>query len=148
MGMYKLEMECNLSTVRDGRGGIFTFYPQDLPIVEWNLIITRAGANRGFHYHEEFQEYSIIVEGHGLYVSKHDNGESYSINVAEGDCITLPPYTPHAFYAVTEVKMVAMLTKRWNDCDRPIVFVDFDEEYHPILRPVEAVAGSATKDPR
>ena len=141
--MQKLDMECNLSTVRDGRGGIFTFYPHELPIVEWNLIFTRAGATRGFHYHEEFQEYSIITEGHGLYVSKHDNGEAYSMKVSAGDCLTFPPYTPHALYAVTDMRLVAMLTKRWNDCDRPIVLVDIDEEWHPILEPATVGASGA-----
>ena len=33
MTIEKLSPTCNLDTIRDGRGGIFTFYPED-PIVE------------------------------------------------------------------------------------------------------------------
>ncbi len=56
MPMNKLAPECNLTTLTDGRGGIFTYYPQD-PIVEWNLLFTHQGESRGFHFHKEFDEY-------------------------------------------------------------------------------------------
>jgi mannose-6-phosphate isomerase-like protein (cupin superfamily) len=124
MTMQRLEPECNLDTVRDGRGGIFTFYPQNAPIVEWNLLFTRAGSARGFHYHKEFDEYVLIASGHGTYVEKHEDGSETFIKVAAGDCLYFPSGTAHTIYAITDVRMVAMLTKRWNDCAEPITRID------------------------
>ena len=37
---------CNLDTVRDGRGGIFTWIP-DEPIVEFNMLYFQPGKTRG-----------------------------------------------------------------------------------------------------
>ena len=48
--VQQLIPECNLDTVRDGRGGIFTYYPED-PIVEINFNIVKAGNIRGNHHH-------------------------------------------------------------------------------------------------
>lgn len=124
MAMRKLEPECNLETVRDGRGGIFTYYPQDEPIVEWNLLFTRAGQARGFHFHKEFDEYVLITSGHGTYVEKRADGSEGFFKVAAGDCLHFPKLTAHTIYAISDMRMVAMLTKRWNDCDDPITRID------------------------
>ena len=62
MSIQDVSANCNLMTLRDGRGGIFTYYPDD-PIVEWNLLFTRAGESRGFHFHKEFDESSWLVFG-------------------------------------------------------------------------------------
>ena len=69
-----LKPECNLDTVRDGRGGIFTFYPED-PIVEINFNIVKAGNIRGNHYHPEFDEYYVLTNGEGvlIYTDKSNN---------------------------------------------------------------------------
>lgn len=124
MRMKKLAPQCNLSTVRDERGGIFTFFPLDLPIAEFSFIFTTAGKTRGFHYHEEFDEYVLITDGHGVYVELGEDGQEYSLKMAAGECVHFPRGMPHTFYAITDVRMVAMLTKRWNDCERPLVRVD------------------------
>jgi mannose-6-phosphate isomerase-like protein (cupin superfamily) len=124
MAMEKLVPECNLETVRDGRGGIFTYYPTDAPIVEWNLLFTRPGHSRGFHFHEEFDEYVLITSGHGAYVEKRADGTEGFFKVAAGDCLHFPAGTAHTIYAITDVRMVAMLTKKWNDCEQPIVRID------------------------
>jgi len=120
MAMNKLEPECNLDTVKDGRGGIFTFYPQDAPIVEWNLIFTAAGQTRGFHSHAEFDEYILVTYGHGTYVDLRDDGSEGFFKVSAGDCLHFPSGTPHTLYAITDMRLVAMLTKRWSECDVPI----------------------------
>ena len=119
MSMERITPECNLMTVRDGRGGIFTYYPTQ-PIVEWNLIFTRAGENRGFHYHKEFDEFILITSGHGTYVGKEAEGEEAFFKVAAGDCLHFPPGTPHTLYAISDMRLVALLTKRWDECDAPL----------------------------
>ena len=42
MNVKELTPSTNLNTIRDGRGGIFTFIPKD-PIVEFNFNIIKAG---------------------------------------------------------------------------------------------------------
>lgn len=54
----------NLATVRDGRGGIWTYLPAE-PIVEYNLIVSKSGAMRGMHWHPCFTEYLLVVSGSG-----------------------------------------------------------------------------------
>lgn len=123
MSMIHLEPECNLETVRDGRGGVFTYYP-DTPVVEWNLIFTNRGNSRGFHYHKEFDEYILIASGHGTYVGKGPDGSEHFFKVAAGDCLKFPIGTPHTLYAISDMRMVALLTKRWNDCAEPLTRID------------------------
>ena len=67
MKIEEIIPSCNLDTVKDGRGGIFTFIPKD-PIVEFNYNIIKAGKVRGNHYHPEFDEYYLVVSGQGVLV--------------------------------------------------------------------------------
>ena len=62
-----LHPSCNPETVRDGRGGIFTWTPPE-PILEFSLIYYTPGRLRGLHYHDEFIEYLLIVDGEGALV--------------------------------------------------------------------------------
>ena len=41
--------------------------------------------------------------------------------MAKGDCIYIPRNTYHVFLAITDCESVSFLTKRWNDCDKPII---------------------------
>jgi len=132
--MRLLEPSCNLQTIGDGRGGIFTWANQQ-PIVEFNLIYTKAGENRGYHYHTEFTEYVLVVSGEGVYtqwVRKDaqqdrlaDGDSQYPfIKMGPGMVIEFPIGCPHTFHAITDVRMIAMLTKKWDDCEHPITRVE------------------------
>lgn len=120
--IIKLTPEINPLTVKDGRGIIQTFYPEIDSIVEWNYIVTLKGAVRGHHYHKEFDEYIMFVEGEGVY-TEITNGVELVTPVSAGDCIYLPQGVPHTFYPTADCKMIAMLTKKWNDCKEPITKV-------------------------
>ena len=48
MTVQILKPDCNLETIRDGRGGIFTWIPKE-PIVEFNMLYFNPGKVRGFH---------------------------------------------------------------------------------------------------
>ena len=63
--------KCNLETVRDGRGGIFTWLPEE-PLLEFNMLYFNAGKVRGFHYHPHFVEYLLVVDGSGTLVYRED----------------------------------------------------------------------------
>lgn len=120
--IIKLTPEINPLTVKDGRGIIQTFYPEIDSIVEWNYIVTLKGAVRGHHYHKEFDEYIMFVEGEGVYTEITNRVELVT-PVSAGDCIYLPQGVPHTFYPAADCKMIAMLTKKWNDCKEPITKV-------------------------
>ena len=112
---------CNLNTVKDGRGGIFTFIPKD-PIVEFNYNIVKAGKVRGNHYHPEFDEYYILVSGQGVLVSKDGpEAEDEFIYLSPGHCTRTPKNTSHVFLAITDCTLIVLLTKKWDDCKQPIV---------------------------
>jgi len=137
-----LETSCNPVTLDDGRGGIFTGFPVfEQKIVEFNAIFTNPGKQRGFHMHPEFNEYVLVMSGHGAYVEYDPGCTSESVMGGEdlvfeptkhvfkmgpGDCIYFPRNTYHTFYAITEVAMVAMLDKKWDDCDVPLVPLDVE----------------------
>ena len=120
--IIKLRPEINPITFKDGRGIIQTFYPESESIVEWNYIVTLKGAVRGHHYHKEFDEYIMFVEGEGVYTELTDGNELVT-PVSAGECIYLPKNVPHTFYPAADCKMIAMITKRWNDCAEPITKV-------------------------
>jgi len=116
---------CNLETVRDGRGGIFTWLPQD-PLLEFNILYFQPGRTRGHHFHPEFNEYFLVVEGSGVMVYRESEDQpEEQIHMSKGTCVRTPIGLSHAFYAITAVTAVAMLSKRWDDCEKPIVRVEF-----------------------
>ncbi len=127
-----LQPTCNLTTIKDGRGGIFTWIPQD-QIREFNLLYFLPNKVRGNHSHPEFVEYFLIVEGSGVIVTKDPKGgPDLVLHVSKGTCIRTPPNTAHAFHAMTEVTAVSLLTKPWDECQVPIVhesLIPFDAEY-------------------
>ncbi len=110
---------CNLDTVRDGRGGIFTWVPKE-PIVEWNMLIFNPSKIRGNHYHTEFVEYFLVVEGFGVMVSRDSEGKEMFFHLAKGQCLRIPEGVPHAFYAIEHTTAMAFLTKNWDACNPPI----------------------------
>ena len=107
----------------DHRGTIRSFYP-DENIVEYNLMITKQGDARGYHYHPHFTEYMVIVDGECLFKEYSDT--VHEIVLTTGDSIRIPIGTAHTFIALTDFKFVSMLTQRWHDSNPPIVKVDED----------------------
>jgi len=121
MKIEEIIPSCNLDTVRDGRGGIFTFIPND-PIVEFNYNMIKAGKVRGNHYHPEFDEYYLVVSGQGVLVSRESENEKEEfIYLSPGQCTRTPKDVSHVFLAITDCTLVVLLTKKWDDCERPIV---------------------------
>jgi len=119
----KIIPEINPATLHDGRGGIFTYYPELDPVVEWSYIVTLKGSKRGHHYHKEFDEYIMFVEGQGVYLELFEDSSEYSHPISSGECIFLPKNIPHTFIPMSDCKMIAMITKKWNDCKEPITSI-------------------------
>lgn len=103
----------------DARGAIYSYVPAE-DIKEFCYITTRAGVTRGHHYHKEFNEYIMLVEGEGIYLCPQPDGTENKIVVGPGQTIFVPVGCPHTFVPLSDCKSVSMLTKAWNDCDEPI----------------------------
>lgn len=100
----------------DSRGAIFSYVP-DKDIREICYIFTRAGSTRGHHYHKEFDEYIMLVEGEGIYDCPAQNER---IVIGPGQVIHMPVGCPHTFIPLTDCKSVSCLTKPWHECSEPI----------------------------
>ena len=124
-GLQLLKPKTNLDTIRDGRGVILTWVPED-KIVEFNIVHFRPSCVRGMHYHDHFIEYSLCVHGTGMFVyrtDKNDPGTKKSLNISKGFCVRIPKKIVHTIQSVAELTMVAMLTQQWDYSDPPIVQV-------------------------
>jgi len=121
MRMKAFKPSCNLSTIKDGRGAIFSFVP-DQPILEFTHQFIKAGKVRGNHCHPEFDEYILLVDGQGVEVEKDiETGAEHFVYLAKGECVYIPRGTYHVFMAISDCQSVSFLTKRWDDCEKPIV---------------------------
>ena len=117
----KIKPDCNTNTLIDGRGGIFSFIPKE-PIYEWTHQFINKGKIRGNHCHPEFDEYILLVNGNGVEIEKDINsGKEITHNFSKGECIFIPRNTYHVFVAITDCESVSFLTKKWDDCEKPII---------------------------
>ena len=119
MKIQRFEPTCNLDTVRDSRGGIFTWIPSE-PILEWNLLFFNPTKIRGNHYHPEFVEYLLVVDGYGVMVFRDTDGSECFLHLSTGQCVRTPKNVSHAFYAIKHTTAMAFLTKNWDKCNPPI----------------------------
>jgi dTDP-4-dehydrorhamnose 3,5-epimerase-like enzyme len=103
----------------DNRGAIYSYIPYD-SLVEFVYIDTKQGVTRGHHYHEEFDEYIMLVNGEGVYLERLEDGSTRKIVMGAGQTIYIPRLTPHTFVPLTDCKSVSMLTKSWDSCNNPI----------------------------
>ena len=123
-----LRPTCNLQTIFDGRGGIFTWVPKET-ITEFNLLYFVPGAIRGNHYHPEFTEFFLVVEGSGVMVFKETaDAKEQTVHMSKGVCTRAEPGISHAFHAITPVTAIAMLSKPWDECKSPIIHDDVTEK--------------------
>lgn len=128
-----LDPICNFSTIIDGRGGIFSWIP-DENIKEWSLLYCGANKVRGNHYHPEFTEYCLVISG-AIVLVTIDPKTKKQINMlmGQGMCFKTPPNVPHAVYSIEASVYISFITKKWNDCKNPIIFQDlisFDDKYN------------------
>ena len=131
----------NFTTVQDGRGGIFTWIPKE-PIVEFNMLYFSPNKIRGNHFHPEFTEYFLIVEGSVLMVTTDPKtGKEVNMLASKGVCFRTPLNTAHAVHAITDSTCISMLTKEWDKCSPPIIHEDlipFDQGYKAFVKQQES----------
>jgi len=119
-----LKPSCNMSTVIDGRGGIFNWNP-DKDIKEIVLLNLNKNMVRGNHYHPEFDEYFLVISGSVVLVTRDkETGKDLNMLMGPGSSWKSPAYVPHAIHAIKESTCMAFLTKPWDECKNPIIFED------------------------
>ena len=127
-----LQSHCNISTIKDGRGGIFTWVP-DEPIMEFNMLYFSPGKVRGNHFHPEFNEYFLVVDGSVAMITKDPTNDSEIVMLAsKGVCFRTPMGVSHAVHAITNATCISLLTKPWDACIEPIRHEDLippDQDY-------------------
>ena len=108
----------------DSRGTVRTFLPPE-PIVEYNLITLKAGDVRGMHWHPHFIEYLLFVSGDGWLAWRDIEGHRTTHRrVGHGVSTRAPIGVAHSVTALTDLTFIAMLTRRWDDSDPPIIAFD------------------------
>ncbi len=121
MKMKSFKPNCNLATIRDGRGAIFSFVP-DAPILEFTHQFIKGGKIRGNHCTRSLTNTSCLWDGAGVEVEVDiKTGKESFIYMNKGECIYIPRKTYHVFLGHHRLPSVSFLTKRWDDCKHPIV---------------------------
>jgi quercetin dioxygenase-like cupin family protein len=69
-------------------------------------ITTKAGMVRGNHTHARTTQYTYIVSGKMLFVSRTDNGVNNAIFARPGELITELPGIPHAWRAIEDTTVL------------------------------------------
>ena len=93
MNIKIIKPTCNLDTIKDQRGGIFSYVPKE-PILEWTHQFIKSGKIRGNHCHPEFDEYILLISGVGVEVEKDmKTGEEEKYFLSKGNCIFIPKNT-------------------------------------------------------
>lgn len=112
---------CNLETLQDARGGIFSWVPE-IAIEEFTLLYFNAGKIRGNHYHPEFVEYFLVIDGSVSLTTYDDRiGKSITTLAGAGYCFRTPKGVSHAVQAITNAVCISLITKPWDTCQVPIV---------------------------
>jgi hypothetical protein len=115
---------CNPETLSDGRGAIFSWIP-DQDIKEYTLLFFNKDKIRGNHYHPEFIEYFLVIDGViSLTTTDPLTGTNISTIGGAGFCFKTPKLIPHMVRAITEAKCLSLITKPWDTCDNPIIYQD------------------------
>lgn len=108
----------------DERGTIRTYIPSE-PLVEYNVVTISAGQVRGMHWHPHFTEYLLFLRGEGELSWRDVAGDaSGSLVVLPGMSTKAVSGVAHAVRAITDLSFIAMLTRRWDDSDPPIIRCD------------------------
>jgi hypothetical protein len=66
-------------------------------------------------------------------------GEEVNMLASKGVCFKTPPNTAHAVHAITESTCISLLTKPWDQCEKPIIYEDiiqFDPQYEEYIKKI------------
>ena len=95
----------------------FTHSDSRRTIKQINTYYVKKGSTLGNHYHKETREYFFVMSGE-LYVDVHPVGSHETGSSAvytEGDFFLVEPGEVHKFDAITDVKMMTLLTNSYQE---------------------------------
>jgi mannose-6-phosphate isomerase-like protein (cupin superfamily) len=72
--------------------------------VNFNVLLTRAGAYRGGDYHPNTQ-YNLILKGE-FEITLRQNNKDITLRKGPNELIKIPPNTPHLFKSLTDTIMI------------------------------------------
>jgi len=109
----------NLYTIHADERGTFKGITNKYTWGEINYIETKAGVERGGHYHKFTKELFYILEGEVAIVVRHlITGENQSFRARKGDIFIIDPYELHTFKTLTNAVWINMLSHKL-DADFP-----------------------------
>jgi dTDP-4-dehydrorhamnose 3,5-epimerase len=92
------------------------------PMVQTNLVYSRAGVVRGLHYHERGQDdLFLCVQGMArVVVLDRENGETFTEDIGEDNpvAVYIPGHNAHGYEALTDVLFCYHVTVEY-DLDDP-----------------------------
>ncbi len=92
-------------THRDGRGSLVQLVRAGY--TQFNVITSRAGAERGRHFHKRNGEAFYIISGKvRVDVSSHGQRESYQFG--DGDFFSIEPLDLHSFSFIEDTVLASM----------------------------------------
>jgi dTDP-4-dehydrorhamnose 3,5-epimerase len=91
------------------------------PMVQTNVVYSRAGVIRGLHFHERGQsDLFVCVRGTArVVVLDRTTGEAYSEDIGEGNPVALyiPGHHAHGYEALTDVLFAYHVTSEYDPSD-------------------------------
>ena len=100
-----------LESHSDGRGAITdVFYKADIDHVA--VITSKAGAERGDHYHKETIQHILVTKGtmEYYYASSYNPCDVKCLKIGPGDMITTPPFEIHTLRFPTDNEFMVFST--------------------------------------
>ena len=91
------------------------------PIAQVNTYFIKKGSTLGNHYHKVTKEYFFVIEGE-LYMDIQPLGEKETKGsvLSTGDFFLVEPLEVHKVEAITDVRLMTLLTKAFTEEDPDI----------------------------
>ncbi len=104
-----------LPVFSDARGDIFDLVDGE-DIRHVTLITSKKGVIRGNHFHRTFKQINYVLEGKVELVARKDGSDVEKRRMmVEGDIVTIPEGTTHAFKTLVDSKIIEFSSKAWED---------------------------------
>lgn len=93
------------------------------PVVQANLSISRQGVLRGLHFHRRQFDYWILVQGRmrvglaDLRLGSPTEGAGKVLDLSEGMGLLIPPGVAHGFAALSDLRLLYLVTAYFDGTD-------------------------------
>jgi dTDP-4-dehydrorhamnose 3,5-epimerase-like enzyme len=103
----------NLYVIHSDHRGVFNGITNKYTWAEINFIETKAGVERGGHYHKSTKELFYILDGRIEVKVRHlVSGEEHQFIAEKNSVFIVDPYELHTFKTLTEARWINMLSHK------------------------------------